>query len=510
MNMNLSSFNTPAYFQLQNGQLDVQAKQLIQQFDTDLDGSLSQIEIAKSPGLLGTVKGKVNSPQLAQALWASIAGPSNTINAKEYSTFLLRLDADRNGVITQAESDAYISRDAQTFQNMGVQEGVRSIYTTLVSGGNQLGLGQVFGTTQEEQFALAYTPQALQSSGRSLPPSSLVNPTTQLTDLLTEAPDAPTGAELKVQLIGQAQLQIANTIGALFTLAADFDPRSPSYAKTMAKLNELQAIESSLKKQEGIASILPQQINSELSKQGITIKRSQELVELSEQGGAMLSLVAKEVPESPRYNTLMTQVSQIASQEYKLFKKLNPDYVRVVQEVSNKNKADILSGKINAQNLPKVEYTEVNVEPLPITLENIQKGKDFSFQLVLVRQAKEQMSKTIKSLFELVKDLPEGSPTYQALISRLNGVQQIEKTLTLQEIRLQQDLKGREQPFTEPSPEMVKYLELAKTVQPEDSEYKKIMAKVQELANTHYNLDGSNPSPLPTASTNDLSSILVK
>jgi hypothetical protein len=55
----------------------------------------------------------------------------------------------------------------------------------------------------------------------------------------------------------------------------------------------------------------------------------------------------------------MAQVNKLSSDEYTLFKKLNPDYVRVVQEVSNKNKADILSGKINAENLPEVEKDTV-------------------------------------------------------------------------------------------------------------------------------------------------------
>jgi hypothetical protein len=358
MNMNLNAVNRQPTFQLQNGQLDVQAKQFIKQFDTDLDGSLSQAEVAKSSGLMGAVQTKVTSPQLAQALWASIAGPSNTINAKEYAYLLLMVDDDQNGMITQAEADDYITMRAGTFQSMGVKEGVQGIYKALALGGDPFGLDKVFGTTEEEQLAMGgIKPQGLQSV--SAPESSLVNPKTQLMGLLTEEPDAFVGAEWKVQMILLAQLQIANTIGALLTLAADLVPNSPQQNSMMQRLDELQKLESSLKKEEAIASILPQQIIAELSKQGITIKRSQELVEIGEKIGAMFSLVAEEEPESPRYNALMAQVNKLSSDEYTLFKKLNPDYVRVVQEVSNKNKADILSGKINAENLPEVEKDTV-------------------------------------------------------------------------------------------------------------------------------------------------------
>ena len=501
MNMNFNSVNRQPYFQLQNGKLDVQAKQFIKQFDTDLDGSLSQEEVSKSSGLMGAVQTKVTSPQLAQALWASIAGPTNTINAKEYAAFLLTVDgANVDGIITQAEADDWVNRASQAVQakSPGVNT-VARVYNNMMTNGNNVGLDKAFGTTKEEQLALGKDT----SINPTIPP---LNKTTLL-NLLTESPDATTGAEWKVQMILLAQLQIANTIGALLTLAADLVPNSPQQNSMMQRLDELQKLESSLKKEEAIASILPQQIIAELSKQGITIKRSQELVEIGEKIGAMFSLVAEEEPESPRYNALMAQVNKLSSDEYTLIKKLNPDYVRVVQEVSNKNKADILSGKINAQNLPQVEDAEVDIEPLPFSLENIQKGKSVSFQLVLVNQAKEQMDKTIRSMLGLAKDLPEESPTYQSLMSRLNAMQQIEKKLALQEVRLQQTLKGREQTFTEPSAEMKQYLELAKTVEPEGAEYNKIMAKVNELAKTEYGVDNTDTTDATTRASGDLPTV---
>ncbi len=505
MSMNLQSFGTQPYFQMQQGKLDVQAKQFIQQFDTDLDGSLSQAELKKSTGLLGPVQTKVSSPQLAQALWASIAGPSNTINAKEYAAFLLRLDdANVDGIITQAEADDWVNRASQAVQakSPGVNT-VARVYNNMITNGNQVGLDQAFGTTQEEQFALgqdtSLKPTIPPVKSFTIPPLN----TTALLNMMTESPDATTGAEWKVDLISNSQVQMSNVIGALLTLTADLDENSPEYASLMQRLDSVQKLDSNLQKQKENLSIFPKQVYAELDKQGITLKRSQEQVELSEQIGKLFLSLTQEEPETSGYQLIIAQMNKLAEQEYSLMKRENPDYVRVVQEVSDKNKADILSGKINAQNLPAVEDFKVNYEPLPFSLENIQKGKSTSFQLVLVRQAKEQISNSIKSMFELTKDLDKESPTYQSLMSRLNAVQQIEKSLVFQERRLQFLLKNREQPFTEPSAEMKQYLELAKTVEPEGAEYNKIMAKVQELANTHYNLDGSNPSSLPTTSTSD-------
>jgi hypothetical protein len=358
MNMNLNAVNRQPTFQLQNGQLDVQAKQFIKQFDTDLDGSLSQEEVGKSSGLMGAVQTKVSSPQLAQALWASIAGPTNTINAKEYAAFLLGVDADRNGMITQAEADAYVAHGSQAFKNLGLKEGVKGMYQTIISNGNQVGLDKAFGTTEEEQFALEEVePQGLQSV--SAPESSLVNPKTQLMGLLTESPDAPTGAEWGIQLINQALMQMSNTVNALFSLTADLDRNSPQYASLKQRLEKILAIVSTLEKQKETLNIFQKQINAELDKQGVTVKSPQLPKEFTEQLNQLFMASAKEEPESPAYQSIMAKLSQRASQEYTLLKKANPDYVRVVQEISNKNKADILSGKINAENLPEVEKDTV-------------------------------------------------------------------------------------------------------------------------------------------------------
>ena len=69
---------------------------------------------------------------------------------------------------------------------------------------------------------------------------------------------------------------------------------------------------------------------------------------------------------------------------------------------------------------------------------------DLEWQRQLISQAQMQMSNTIGALFTLTADLEPESPTYQSLMSRLNAIQQIEKSLTLQSQRIEQQYKALE------------------------------------------------------------------
>lgn len=69
---------------------------------------------------------------------------------------------------------------------------------------------------------------------------------------------------------------------------------------------------------------------------------------------------------------------------------------------------------------------------------------DLEWQRQLISQAQMQMSNTVGALFTLTADLEPESPTYQSLMSRLNAIQQIEKSLTLQSQRIEQQYKALE------------------------------------------------------------------
>jgi capsule polysaccharide export protein KpsE/RkpR len=56
--------------------------------------------------------------------------------------------------------------------------------------------------------------------------------------------------EWQSQLIAQAKMQMANTVGAMFTLSADLEPESPTYQALMARMAAVQQIEKSLQLQQ--------------------------------------------------------------------------------------------------------------------------------------------------------------------------------------------------------------------------------------------------------------------
>jgi hypothetical protein len=153
MNMNIGGFNAaPKFFQIQAGKLDQQAKAFILKNDTNKDGELSQAEVQAAGGLTPGVRSKVSSASIATSLWAGVSGPGGGIGAKEYAQFLVALDFDRDGKITQDESDATMtswSNFIQAYPTVAHS----SIYSALVQKGKEIGLDKVLDNSEEEQLA---------------------------------------------------------------------------------------------------------------------------------------------------------------------------------------------------------------------------------------------------------------------------------------------------------------------------------------------------------------------
>ena len=55
--------------------------------------------------------------------------------------------------------------------------------------------------------------------------------------------------ELQGQFINQARLQLANTVGALFTITANLEPESPTAQALQARIAAIQAIDKALELQ---------------------------------------------------------------------------------------------------------------------------------------------------------------------------------------------------------------------------------------------------------------------
>lgn len=513
MSMNLQSFGTQPYFLMQQGKLDVQAKQFIQQFDTDLDGSLSQAELKKSTGLLGPVQTKVSSPDLAQALWASVAGPTNTINAKEYASFLLIVDADQNGMITQAEASRFVREADQVLRKAGLQNGVKDIYTSMALNSKQAGSDQVFGTTQEEQFALDETSEK-PTVGEEVTPLSdedfeaLLNYVPSLTklDLLTystakegESPDQ------KLQSIKLAKEDILNETDVLKTLIDDLEPETSSSNNAWNKLNFLYIPQTDLLFREFVARQFSHQVNQEVANQGVGNKTNPELEVFRAKVQPIIEKIVEEMatesPRSPKYNALLNKIQEIDQAEYALYIKANPEVAQIVKEISAKNKKAIEDKTWKLQDefysiVPKT-FSRISER------QDIQRGKARSFQLLLMEQSQAKLNQKLDEVRKELKDFSfnSESPTTQSMTLRLTILEKSKELLARKKKLIESELKQTKQPFTEPSAEMKQYLELAKTLEPESPEYNKAMAKVNELAQKHYNLDGSNPSPLPATNT---------
>jgi hypothetical protein len=70
--------------------------------------------------------------------------------------------------------------------------------------------------------------------------------------------------EWQSQLIAHAQMQMTNTIGALFTLSADLEPESPTYHAIMSRLSAIQQIEKSLQLQKQRIDVQYKAVNAEI------------------------------------------------------------------------------------------------------------------------------------------------------------------------------------------------------------------------------------------------------
>jgi hypothetical protein len=141
-----------ASFKIQEGQLDVQATSFIQKWDANEDGVLDLNEFRQSDGLTGDVKTSISSAELAQALWAAIAGPDGTLSAGEYARGLLGMDENLDGVITQKESDKIKTKWAKEAAEDPGKANVR-IYNDNVALGTDVGLDTKFALGFEEKYA---------------------------------------------------------------------------------------------------------------------------------------------------------------------------------------------------------------------------------------------------------------------------------------------------------------------------------------------------------------------
>jgi hypothetical protein len=148
--------NPPTYFQLQTGKLDAQVKAFIDAHDQDGDNALSSEEASQAGSLTGTVAFKPTNNSLNKALWAAMAGPSNTLNAKEYAQYLITLDVNKDGKITQNEANAISTKWANTLTK-APKNGVKSLYQELVQTGKAFGIETIFNNATEERQAFGST-----------------------------------------------------------------------------------------------------------------------------------------------------------------------------------------------------------------------------------------------------------------------------------------------------------------------------------------------------------------
>lgn len=431
MNMNLNAVNRQPTFQLQNGQLDVQAKQFIKQFDTDLDGSLSQEEVGKSSGLMGAVQTKVTNAQLAQALWASIAGPTNTINAKEYAAFLLTVDGDQNGMITQAEADAYVANGSQAFKNLGLTEGVKGMYQTIISNGNQVGLDKAFGTTQEEQFALGETTEKPPVDEGALLNAEPLSKEELLAFSTAQVVENP---EINMILIKQAMLQVGSSVASIFGTDEAATPGTVQNQVAMKRMEKMRDAELRMQQNQNVLQQFLEQIQDEVKKQGVGDKISPELEAFRTKQQPVLDKLlvdwAKEETDSPKAQTLFKQILDIDKADYNLYLKANPEVSKIIQDLSRKNALAIQNGTFQVKEVSLDDY-----EPMAWS------QKDNKMAITKAKALKSQLSTVQAGIKKQNEDLDyiKNNPT-QNSASRAATVKAMLKSLTIQEGRIKNDL----------------------------------------------------------------------
>jgi hypothetical protein len=139
-------------FKIQKNSLDIQAIDFITQWDANQDEVLDFKEFKQSDGFTGNVKTNIGSAELAQALWAVVAGPDGTLSAAEYGRALLGMDQNADGFINQQESDK-IKTQWATEANEDPGKANVSIYNRNVALGTKAGLDTKFGLGFEEKYA---------------------------------------------------------------------------------------------------------------------------------------------------------------------------------------------------------------------------------------------------------------------------------------------------------------------------------------------------------------------
>ena len=430
MNMNFNSVNRQPYFQLQNGKLDVQAKQFIKQFDTDLDGSLSQEEVSKSSGLMGAVQTKVSSPQLAQALWASIAGPSNTINAKEYAALLLGVDADRNGMITQFEADAWVKKDTETFKLWGA-DGVQDIYKGRISNGNQVGLDQAFGITKEEQFALGETTKEPPRDEGALLNSEPLSKEDLLAFSTAQAGENP---EVKAILAKETMLQVPNFVASILNTTEAATPGTTQYAVAMKRMEKQLDAEFKLQKQQKALKQFVEQIQDEVRKQGVGDKTSPELDAFRATQKPVLDKLlvdlAKEEIDSPAYQIVLKKVLDIDKADYALYLKANPEVAQIIQDISRKNAIAIQNGTFQVKEVSLDNYKPMAWSQQDDKMDS-EKAKAFKSKLSTIQTSITRLS---EELDYIVNNLSQDN------IARGKSISSLLKSLTIQENNIKNQL----------------------------------------------------------------------
>jgi hypothetical protein len=186
----------PTYFQIQAGKLDQQVNAFIKTHDKDGDKALSFDEVQKAGGLTGSIKFKSNNLTMLRSMWSAIAGPSNTLNAKEYAQYLITLDSNQDTQITQREADSVFAKWTKQITKTP-QTALKSIYQELVQKGQKFGIESIFDNTEEEALALGKVPSApsvqkpsVESlTSNSTPSSTEGFPTFQPLDLTTPLTD---------------------------------------------------------------------------------------------------------------------------------------------------------------------------------------------------------------------------------------------------------------------------------------------------------------------------------
>ena len=175
-----------ASFKIQEGNLDVQATTFIQKWDANQDGVLDFNEFKQSDGLTGSVKTAISSQELAQALWAVVAGPDGTMSAAEYARSLLGMDENLDGVITQAESDKIKTKWAKDSLADPGKANVR-IYNNNVALGTDVGLDSKLPLGFEEAYAKSLEEDDESSSSQSKSPATTTTTSTSSIDPATLA-----------------------------------------------------------------------------------------------------------------------------------------------------------------------------------------------------------------------------------------------------------------------------------------------------------------------------------